>query len=222
MALAGVAHVAHRGLADQLQRAVELQALRRVHARVGRAAGDQQRRARLLGVVDRAALEAELPLGPGVEPRVDHLVLDRDLGRQSLADLVADAHEHHAGAEVLGVAGGAPGGGVAAVGAAGDAHLVAVHQAAGDQVVHGVHEVVELLARRVGLRGLGELDAAPGGAPVVGVEDREAARRQHLAGTRVVGQPAVGEVGLGPAVDDHHQRHPGPLGPLQRVDQEAL
>jgi len=201
VAFAGVAHVAHRGLADQFQCAIELQTLGRIDARVVRASRDQQRGARLLHVVDRAALETELQPGPGGEPRVDHPVLDRYLGGQPLAHLVADAHEHHAGTEPFREPRRAPGRGVTTVRSSRDSHAVLVGDARGNEVIHAVDQIVVFLAGRVPLTQLGESHATPRAAPIVGVQHGISAGRGDLSRTGVAGGPSVPVVRFGTTVN---------------------
>src|SRR5690606_39333323 len=69
-------------------------------------------------------------------------VCSSDLG------LVGNAHEHHRGGEAFAVPGGAPGAGVAAVRATGDAHPVAIDESDIDEVVDAIDQVVELLHAR--------------------------------------------------------------------------
>src|SRR5262249_18510096 len=96
---------------------------------------------------------------------------------------------------------GAPGGGVAAVGPAGDADLLFVHQAHFDEVIDAVDEVVELLAARVALSLHGEFDAVTGGAAIVGIEHRHPPGSGDLAERMIERYPAVGVVRLRAAVD---------------------
>jgi hypothetical protein len=152
-----------------------------------------------------------------------HLVkLDRDVAGAEHADLVAQANEHHRRGKALAVAGRGPGRGVAAVGAAGDAHPVAVHQTDLDQVVHAVHEVVELFRRGPAVVELRERDAAAGAGAIVRVKDRVALRRGDLRRDGIKSVPAVRVVRLGAAVHRQDQRHAFPVGARQRMNQQAL
>jgi hypothetical protein len=118
---------------------------------------------------------------------VDEVHLLRDVGGAELAELLADPDEHDGGREPLGVVRRAPGGGVAAVGAAGDPDPVAIDQPLVDQVVDAVDEVVEFLLGVPALAEHRELDAPPGRAPVVLEEHEVALSRRGLGGQAVAG-----------------------------------
>ena len=176
-----------------------------MHPRVLVAVQDERGSAALAGVIDRAAIQEHLPVVPGALAGMYQVFLVGNIGSAHLGDLVADPHEHDAGREVLGQVGRPPCRCIAAVGAAGDGHLVAIHQPDVHQVVHRVHEIIELLAGGIGLAQLGELHAAPRAAAVVGIVDDVALGGGHLPQARVTRQPAVAEVGLRTAV--HYQEH---------------
>src|SRR6185369_8363809 len=160
-------------------------------ARVVLAGEDQERRLAVLRVVDRAALEEELPGLPGVEAVVHAVVLGRAVRHAHHRDQVAHAEAHHAGGELLRVVGAAPAGRVAAVAAAGDADLLLVGDAGAHQRLDAVDHVVELLPRRILVVEHAERDAASRAAAIVGIEDGVALGGGDLAGIAVVGEPAV-------------------------------
>ena len=147
---------------------------------VGGPPGNQQRCAALLDVIERAPLEAELPLGVGRESSVDHDVLNRNLGRHPLTDLVADSDKHNPGLEAIAVGRGEPCRRVAAVGTTGDPDPVVVGDARRHQGVNRIDQIVELLARGIALPQLREFNAPPRAATIVRVEHRIAPRRRQL------------------------------------------
>ncbi len=97
-----------------------------------------------------------------------------------------------------------------------------IDQADLDEVVDGVNKVVELGPGGVALTELGELHPAPCAATVVGQEDGEAARREHLCGARVARQPAIGAMAFRPAVHHHDQRHTLVTIALEGVNEQSL
>ena len=89
-------------------------------------------------------------------------------------------------------------------------------------MVHRVHQIIELGARRVGLAELGEADPTPGAASVIGKEDRIAPRRENLGRRAVSVEPSVAPVTLGTPVHNHHQRRRPVAGSIEWSDQQTL
>src|SRR5262249_33839806 len=139
---------------------------------------------------DRAGLGEVVPVVPQPFAMVDQVHFLRDVGGAGARDPVADADEHDAGGEAVGVVGRAPGGRIAAVAAAGDADFLFIDKAHLDEMIDAVYQVLELLAAGVGLPHLGEFDTAAGGAAIVGIEDGHPARGGDLAESVVVRDPA--------------------------------
>src|SRR5438105_14436473 len=106
---------------------------------------------------------------------MDQMHLMRNVGGADLGDRIADADEHDAGGEAVGIIGGAPGGGVAAIGTAGDADLLRIDETgqtrplafvrlsrtpAAHERIDGGNEVLELAAGSFSLPHHGKLNAA--------------------------------------------------------------
>ncbi|MFM1945343.1 MAG: hypothetical protein RI897_4325 [Verrucomicrobiota bacterium] len=201
VAFPGVFDQADGGIAVRFEVAEEFTGLGGVDAGIGFAVEDEQGCAGLFGVADGAAFEEPVPFFPGVVSGVDEVHFVGDIRGAELGDMVADADEHDTGREMFGEFGGAPGGGVAAVGSSGDTDFFGIDELEVDEVLDGIDEVIEFGAGVVALAEFREFHAASGAAAVVRVKDCESLGCGDLAEARVGGDPSVGLVGFGAAVD---------------------
>lgn len=125
---------------------MKLEGLRRMHPRIVFAMQDEGWGAVFLDVANGASFGEVVPIIPQPFAVVDQEHFLGDIGCADFGDVIADPDEHDAGGITIRVIGGAPGGGVPAVGTARDSHAGFIHKTDGDQVVDSVHEINGRLA----------------------------------------------------------------------------
>ncbi len=146
----------------------------------------------------------------------------RNIAGSPLAQVVADAHKHYGCGKPVGVVGAHPRGCVPAVGAAGHANSIGICYALVNEVIYTIHNVVELFAGKIGLAAKDKLNAAPGAAAIVRIENSVPFCCRHLAWNLVSGKPSIAVVRFRSAVYHCDDGNTISLAVANRVDHDAV